>query len=174
MSEVEGDGAQAWRQTALAGWKPALEAGKMPALPSCRYLYRPWGLYSKGQGGTLSCGAKQEHRPGGKPLWPARCRRYLPVATCTDLGVCTPRDRGERCHAEQSKSTGLEANRSGRQDAGATFLSLPGATTHDEESARRGYLPFRNFRNIQDIRNFRNNVVAPGISARENRAGRRL
>ena len=32
----------------------------------------------------------------------------------------------------------------------------------------------RNIRNFRDLRNYRNNFVAPGISARENRAGGRL
>ena len=47
----EGKGAQGWGQTALAGWKPAQEAGKMPALPGAgKKSTGLTGLYSKGTG----------------------------------------------------------------------------------------------------------------------------
>ena len=44
---------RAWGQTALAGWKPALEAGKMPAVPGA-------GKKSTGPGGLCSQGDRQE------------------------------------------------------------------------------------------------------------------
>ena len=50
-----------------------------------------------------------------------RGRQYRP-------GACTLRDRGKRCHAKQSKSTGLPANRSGRLEAGAGGRQDAGAT----------------------------------------------
>ena len=85
------------------------------------------GLYSKGTGRN-AC-----RYLGQRPT----TRKALVVATCLN-GIEEDKDGAQD----------LPANRSGRQDAGGTFLSLPGATTHDEESARRGYLfgIFRIFR----------------------------
>ena len=98
----------------------------------------------------------------------------------------------KRRHAERSEAR-AQAYRPVLQGDRQECLSLPGkqsetASCGAKRSKSTGrnacrYLPFRNSRdprnsrnnrNIRNIRNIRNNFVASGISARENRAGRRL
>ena len=112
-----------------------------------------------------------------------------PVCTLRDRQECLPylASNQKRRHAEQSEAR-AQAYRPVLDGDRQECLSLPGVSAsnqkrrHAEHEARaqasgsseclRAFP--RNPRDLRNFRNFRNNFVAPGISARENRAGGRL